>query len=263
MPKSRRKSKGSCDDTASSGGKGSCGDTDDQDNHDDIALTLIRLLNNDQVLMKLKSALFPQILSDKIDDLSSKFELITKQLAKKENRISELEKKVSQLEVDVDNLQQYSRRPNLRIYGIRDTHDGEDTDSKVVTLINRDLKLNPPIKQTDIERSHRLGPAVNKHGKPNNRPIIVQFNSERTRDTVFKERFQLKHYNSLHRDDMVFVNEDLTPRRAALAAQTCDLKKRKVISDCWTYNGNIMIRDPANLVHAVKSASDLDKFKSD
>ena len=213
--------------------------------------------------MKLKSALFPQILSDKIDDLSSKFELITKQLAKKENRISELEKKVSQLEVDVDNLQQYSRRPNLRIYGIRDTHDGEDTDSKVITLINRDLKLNPPIKQTDIERSHRLGSAVNKHGKPNNRPIIVRFNSERTRDTVFKERFQLKHYNSLHRDDMVFVNEDLTPRRAALTAQTRDLKKRKVISDCWTYNGNIMIRDPANLVHAVKSASDLDKFKSD
>ena len=81
---------------------------------------------------------------------------------------------------------------------------------------------------------------------------------------MFKERFQLKHYNSLHRDAMVFVNEDLTPRRAAaLAAQTRDLKKRTVISDCWTFNGNIMIRDPANLVHAVKSASDLDKFKSD
>ena len=62
---------------------------------------------------------------------------------------------------------------------------------------------------------------------------------------------------------MVFVNEDLTPRRAALAAQTRDPKKRKVISDCWTFNENSMNRDPANLVHAVKSVSDLDKFKSD
>ena len=156
---------------------GSFGDTDD---HDDIALTLVELLNDDQVLQKLRSALFRQIISDKIDDLSSKIELMTEQLAKKENRICVLEIKVSQLEVDVDNLQQYSKRPNLRIYGVTDMHDGEDTDSKVITLINRDLKLNPPIKQTDIERSHRLGPAVNKHGKQNNRPIIVRFNSERT-----------------------------------------------------------------------------------
>ena len=46
MPKSRRK------------GKCSCGDPDDQDDHDDIAITLVKLLNNDQVLMKLRSALF-------------------------------------------------------------------------------------------------------------------------------------------------------------------------------------------------------------
>ena len=45
-------------------------------------------------------------------------------------------------------------------------------------------------------------------------------------------------------------------------AQTRDPKKRKVISDCWTFNENSMVRDPANLVHAVKSVSDLDKFKS-
>ena len=83
----------------------------------------------------MKTTLFPQELSDKLNHLSAQVEVLTKQLATKEQRISELEKTVATLEAQTDAVEQYSRRANLRFQGIPDS-DGEDTDSLIITLIN-------------------------------------------------------------------------------------------------------------------------------
>ena len=44
----------------------------------------------------------------------------------------------------------------------------------------------------------------------------------------------LKTYNSQHREAPVFVNDDLTTRRAKLAFDCRILKKENKIADTWT-----------------------------
>ena len=69
---------------------------------DTILLKMTELLCDEQILKKMKTTLFPQELSDKLDHLSAQVEVLTKQLATKEQRITELEKKVATLEAQTD-----------------------------------------------------------------------------------------------------------------------------------------------------------------
>ena len=158
---------------------------------DTILLKMTELLCDEQILKKMKTTLFPLELSDKLDHLSAQVEVLTKQLATKEQRITELEKKVATLEAQTDAVEQYSRRANLRFQGIPDS-DGEDTDSRIITLINEQINVEPRVQNTDIETSHRVGPKLDKQGQRRVRPIIVRFAKERTRDVVYRARFRLK-----------------------------------------------------------------------
>ena len=116
----------------------------------------------------------------------------------------------------------------------------ENTDGQIISLVNDAMKLSPPLQAHDIARSHRLG-APREGGRP--RPIIVRFVSDKARDAVYRARSGLKVYNSQNRDAPVFVNDDLTNRRAKLAFDCRKLKKEKKIADTWTYNGKVVVKD--------------------
>ena len=145
-------------------------------------------------------------------------------MSTKEGIIKKLEQRVDQLEEAADSTEQYSRRPNLRVHGIPETKtdDSENTDQLIVKLVNEDINFQPPIQLNQIERSHRLGPKTSVDGQKRERAIIVRFRSERVRDEVYRSRFKLK---TAQLEKRVFVNEDLTARRAGLARQTRALKK--------------------------------------
>ena len=55
----------------------------------------------------------------------------------------------------------------------------------------------------------------------------------------------------------VFVNEDLTSTRAALAFQTRQLKKTGKVMDCWRAAGTVIIKDITGRVIHVTSESEL------
>ncbi|KAK2188867.1 hypothetical protein NP493_117g02009 [Ridgeia piscesae] len=95
-----------------------------------MVMKFIELLNDEEMLRKLKSALYPQALADKLDQLTQTIAGLTYQLESKEKRISALEEKVERLEGEGDKVEQYSRRNNLRCYGIPETGEGEDTTAK-------------------------------------------------------------------------------------------------------------------------------------
>ena len=168
------------------------------DNTNAIALKFIELLNDEQVLAKIKIALYPRDLVNKIDLLSAMVNKLSGQLEQKEQRISQLEQKVQLLELQADGVEQYSRRANLRLYGIPEDENGENTDAKVLEVVNERMRIHPPIQQNDIERSHRLGPKTDRQGQRRSRSIIVRFASERTRDGVYRARFKLKNFNTNH-----------------------------------------------------------------
>ena len=70
----------------------------------------------------------------------------------------------------------------------------------------------------------------------------------------------LKTYNDTHRECKIFINEDLTARRAALARNTRSLKKERKLSDCWTTGGNVMVKELDGKIRQVKTEADLKKY---
>ena len=87
-------------------------------------------------------------------------------------------------------------------------------------------------------------------GTTRTRPIIVRFVSERVRDSVYRARTRLKGHD-------IYLNEDLTARRAKLAYDARQLKKAKKIVDCWSSYGKVIVKDSNNKIREIKSPSDL------
>ena len=233
--------------------------------NESLALRIIELLSDDVLLSNLKKALFPNQLATKIDALTLQVSHLTSQLDKKVERIAELETNVQSLEDANDALEQYSRRPNIRISGIAETTDGEDTDEKVLAVINGKMNLQPPLQIGQIERSHRVGRKTtdsqrDECGPPRPRPIIVRLCSERVRDVVFRSQTGLKEYNRQNQDHQIFLNEDLTAVRARIFFEARQLKRRKKIADCWSSYGKIVVKDLQNKISEIRSSKDLTRL---
>ena len=205
------------------------------------------------VLKTLRSALYPQALSDKLDKLTETIAGLTSQLENKEIKITALEERVERLEGECDRLEQYSRGGNLRFSGIPETGEGEDTTAKVVDIINTKMALTPPPPpQEDILVSHRLGKRSDTGDR--RRVVIVRFNKVTVRDGVIRARRRLRNNDST---EPIYINEDLTQRRAALAAATRQMKKTHTINDCWTYKGKIVIKTLTNVIKVINTEAEI------
>ena len=106
-------------------------------------------------------------------------------------------------------------------------------------LANEMLKVEPPLQRDDISISHRLKkPRRAKPEEP--APIIVRFLRRTDRNRVIRERKERKVYNE-DRDIKIYVNEDLTTRRAKLFAKMRTLQRKRLLKQAWPYNGNIKV----------------------
>ena len=223
-----------------------------------LALRMIDLLKDEHLLKELKQLLYPQEMANKLDMLTTKLEQLTEHLATKDVKIATLETTINKLETKIDDQEQYSRRANIRIQGIKEDVKGEDIETKVLHLPNKEMKLNPPLTSTDLERSHRLGRVAIDQVRPR---TVVRFRSERIRDAVFRSRETLKEFNANQLlPNRIYLNEDLTARRSSLAYKTRELKKRGRITDCWTHAGRILIKDSTGRVQEVSSVNDMQRF---
>ena len=69
-------------------------------------------------------------------------------------------------------------------------------------------------------------------------------------------RTKLKVHNQEQRDAPLYINDDLTARRAKLAFDCRLLKKERKIADCWTAYGKVLIKDLNNKVE-IKTSLEL------
>jgi len=147
--------------------------------------------------------------------------------------VSILSNKVAFLEHELDNTNQYSRRHCVLVSNVPETPD-EDT-NQIICDIAKQGGAN--IKESDIDRSHRNGPPKRKDGK--RRDIIVKFTHYKAKSDCIKCRKQLRVNKS-----NIFLNEQLTPMRRAIAFHCRALKKNhhSPITDTWTFDGNIYIK---------------------
>ena len=156
-----------------------------------LALRLVELLGDDAVIRRLRTALYPQMLADKMDRQSALMEQLIAQLTASNTRIQDLEKRVKDLEDQADKTEQYTRRSNLLFSGLPETGVGEDTEEKILEIVNGKMGVQPPLSAHDIARSHRLS---KRRDDKHCRPVIVRFGSDRVRDRVFRARTALKGF---------------------------------------------------------------------
>ena len=151
-------------------------------------------------------------LSQHIEELYIKFNLILAAIAK--------------LEFSIDELEQYGRNNCLILHGLHNfpnAHSNYDEFLlKVITTLNLHLNLSLDINCVDI--AHPLPTARN-----GNTPIIIKFLRRSTRNQVFKRK-------RLFSRTGLAVTESLTKRRLSLLNEAKSLLGDKNV---WTYKGTV------------------------
>lgn len=154
-------------------------------------------------------------LNEKFDKMNTDFQNLKSKTEKNTTDILDINKKL-------DDLEQYSRRNNLRFFGIPESNN-EDTAQLITQLLS--TKLNISIKIEDIERTYRVGQI--KQG--NIRAILVKFVSYNIKAEVYKKKNNLK-------GTRITIREDITAERMKILNLVLGKYERKNV---WTQDGRI------------------------
>ena len=190
----------------------------------DVTAKVIETEVKQQVDLYVSSAEFSQGLKESINFDGHEISDAVKNVSLDANALMNEHNKLA---VQIDDLEQYTRRTNIRIYGIPESTDAsEDIDALSTNFFSNELGID--LTPADISRSHRVG----KRGtKP--RPIIVRLTKHNTKVQILRKRRQLKINKRPHN-----IQEDLTlPRREILRS----LKniEEGIINKVWTADGVI------------------------
>lgn len=123
----------------------------------------------------------------------------------------------------IDTLEQYSRRNNIRVFGVSES-ENENIEDIVSDIVANKMNINLPPNY--IERCHRVG---KKSGKP--RPIIINFLSYKYKREVFFAKSKLK-------GTKLIIKEDLTALRFAAMK---DLSARFGAKSVWSRDGEVFL----------------------
>ena len=222
---------------------------------------------------------------------------LLRKLDERDKQIHDLKLENENLREELDDLQQYSRKPSIRVFGIPEG-DHDNTDDLLLKLFNNKMKMSPQIQLNDIEISHRVGrkpqqpsdsSSPNQAKKPPPpRAIIARLASWRVKGDVMKAKRVLrpKRKNKRNEDEgedeksddgdaeddedtvtdvdiqqlfplPIYISDDLTPRRARLAKRARDCRNAKKLQDTWIFDGRIMAKDNRGRITEIKRESDL------
>eukprot|EP00745_Piridium_sociabile_P004745 TRINITY_DN1285_c0_g1_i1.p1 TRINITY_DN1285_c0_g1~~TRINITY_DN1285_c0_g1_i1.p1 ORF type:complete len:154 (-),score=33.74 TRINITY_DN1285_c0_g1_i1:24-485(-) len=115
---------------------------------------------------------------------------------------------------EIERLEEFSRRDNLRLFGIAQSSDSESFSmcaSAVTSALNSVEGSSKTWTDEDIVRAHRVGQARN--GGP--RPMIAKFKNWKDKMTILTDR----EFRGKLQKNRIRVSNDLTRRQAGIVAQ--------------------------------------------
>lgn len=164
-----------------------------------------------------------QFSQGEIDDLKSAIKQLEKdkqdakiKMDRQEADINSSKSEIESLEDRCNYMEDYSRRNNIRITGIKEQNGNEtweQTAAKVLSVLDDKLQL----PDLDLERAHRVG--QRRDDKP--RTIVARFSRYRDREAVMRNARKLKGTN-------IYMNDDLCAASQAIKnAQLPQLKQAR------------------------------------
>lgn len=212
----------------------------------------------------------------------------------RDNEIVFLKNKVEVLEDRIDDMEQWTRKGSARIQGLKDSpsESNASLDRKILDMC-AEIGVEPPIEIQDIEVAHRL-----PHPKallqklaqedadvrgvplgqlPNGsqttdlikmipadklppRSVIVKFSSRRVKSHVMAARKKLKTLDKAKYPTPVFLQDDLTQRRAKLAYLGRKLVQQQKIGESWVFDSKVLIKDLHGRIRPIRNIKDLAVF---
>jgi len=171
-------------------------------------------------------------LQDENSALKTRLETLEEQNDKQERKIQYLQRQMDQVKEHAIKNEMYSRRNNIKIYGLKES-ESEDTVDKVVEMAKNMMKMT--ISRDDIETAHRL-PTKNGEGT---KPTIVRLRDTETKFSLLKARKILKGSG-------ITLAEDVTP---GLLDQFKRIKDSRNTRDVWIWMGKFYVKDCSDKIH--------------
>ena len=192
--------------------------------------------------------LLRKIIKEEVSKLTQHIETLTTENKNLKEDLTAVKKENLSLKNELNNLEQYTRRENVRIFGVEDNawEDGKKSTVLALDILRNKMKID--IKEEDVEVAHRVG----KFKSDRKRAIIVRFASRKTKEKVMTEKKKLKGSG-------IFVNEDLTKRNADWFFK---VKRTEGVINAWTKNGETFVRNTkSNEIVKITKDYDLENLK--
>ena len=192
----------------------------------------------DNIASVVQAQLLPQI--DKL--VSAAVQAATAPLLKE---VDDLKSQNRILNAKIDSLEQYGRRPLMRLSGLPEcvNPNDEETVSRVSHVLTQ---IDKEFNEGEIERAHRIGEPPSDPSKKYNRQIIIRLKSPSIKHRILRSSKNLANISDLQD---LRLNEDLTSTRGKLAYIARLLVKDNKLSQTWTSDGNIFVKDTSNKLH--------------
>lgn len=162
-----------------------------------------------------------------------------------EHQVQEKDKKIKELESRIDDLEQYSRKDDLIITGMKversyarvaEGEAGVETDLNGFNTVEDQVitKLNEhglELKEEEISACHPIG----KRNDNGETKVIMRFVSRKTKDRLLRNGRKLKNTG-------IYLNEHLTSKNGGIAKAARDLRKQNKIDSTWTRNCKVFVK---------------------
>lgn len=199
-----------------------------------------------------------EFISTKFDDLREELAQVRKEVKSNQDQLRALTKENENLKLEVNDLQQYTRRENIMIFGVPET-DGQSTSDDIE---NVSQAIGGAHLLSDVSIAHRL-PA--KPGKT--RPIVARFFRRSSRDEwlhLFRQEAKkdfsgpgipTKKVNTHLPPGRVTAGEQLTKETRDLLNRTRDAARMNDYKFVWTRDGKVFVRknEQSNVIRIVHS----------
>lgn len=216
-----------------------------------IAELVNKHLTSEDVVSSLVDKLMAQLRTVVEEAVRSALSVTSKEVARLGAEVTRLSAAVKEIDERLlertDELEQYQRRNNVRIFGIEETA-GENTDQIVAELCRGKLGV-VDLTVEALCRTHRVGrpPKPGPNGEKRHRPIIVRFTSYRDRRLVYESKKKLKGTG-------IIIREDLTARRLELLQRATAVHG---VRSTWTQDGRVLWIDSDGTRGAATRLADL------